>query len=51
METFLIASAILVFYVHIFNQIAKMYFDSDQQMKLVDVYRHFIPPTSIEISL
>jgi hypothetical protein len=50
METFLLASALLVFYVHIFNQIAKMYFDSDQ-MKLVDVYRHFIPPTSIEISL
>ena len=51
MDWFLLISTITITYVHVFNQIAKMYFDSDQTMTWVDLYRHFVPPTSFEITL
>ena len=49
MELFAIVFFVLIAYVNIFNQIAKMYFASDQTMSWFDFYRYFVP--SLEIRL
>lgn len=49
MEFFVIVFFVLIAYVNIFNQIAKMYFDSARTMTWFDFYRFFVP--SLEIRL
>jgi hypothetical protein len=49
MEFFVIVFFVLIAYVNIFNQIAKMYFASEQTMSWFDFYRYFVP--SLEIRL
>lgn len=46
-----IVAAVLFTYVHLFNTIAKMYFDSDRTLTLEDLYRKVIPPTDFHIQL
>lgn len=41
----------LLLYVHLFNAIAKMYFDSDQKMTWKDLYRKVMPPIHINIQI
>jgi hypothetical protein len=38
-----------VLYVHLFNAIATMYFDSDRQLTLMDLGKRFIPHAKIHI--
>ena len=50
-ETIAIVAAVLFTYVHLFNTIAKMYFDSDRRLTLGDLYRKVVPPTEFRIQL
>jgi hypothetical protein len=47
----IIAVFVIVFYVHLFNVIAKMYFDSERRLSLMDVVRRFVPPMKISIEI
>jgi hypothetical protein len=51
MRDFTIVAFVLILYVNVFNQIAKMYFESGQRMTWVDFYRYFVPIIEIRISL
>jgi hypothetical protein len=46
-----IVAAVLFTYVHLFNTIAKLYFDSDRTLTLEDLYRKVVPPTEFHIQL
>jgi hypothetical protein len=50
-ETFVIVAAVIFAYVHLFNQIAAMYFDSERTLTLEDLYRKVVPPTDFHIQL
>jgi hypothetical protein len=50
-ETIAIIAAVLFTYVHLFNTIAKMYFDSNRTLTLEDLYRKVIPPTDFHIQI
>ena len=50
-ETIAIIAAVLFTYVHLFNIIAKMYFDTDRTLTLEDLYRKVVPPTDFHIQL
>jgi hypothetical protein len=50
-ETIAIIAAVLFTYVHLFNTIAKLYFDSDRTLTLEDLYRKVIPATEFRIQL
>jgi hypothetical protein len=41
-ETIAIVSAIIFTYVHLFNTIAKLYFDSDRRLTLEDLYHKVV---------
>ena len=45
-ETIAIVAAVLFTYVHLFNTIAKLYFDSDRRLTLEDLYYKVVPPTT-----
>lgn len=47
----IVAVFVIVFYVHLFNVIAKLYFDSDRRLTLADVWRKIVPPMKISIEL
>jgi len=47
----LVFLAIAMFYVHVFNAIARMYFESDGQLTLRDLWRRFFPPIDLRIQL
>lgn len=47
-ETIAIISAVLFTYVHLFNTIAKLYFDSDRTLTLEDLYYKVVPTTPYE---
>ena len=49
--SWIIAVFVIVFYVHLFNVIAKMYFDSERRLSLMDVLRKFVPPMKISIEI
>lgn len=42
---------VVVLYVHLFNAIATMYFDSGRLLGLADLYRRVMPPVNISIEL
>lgn len=42
---------VTVLYVHLFNAIAELYFDSNQTMTWSDLYRRFAPPMKVTIEL
>ena len=50
-ETIAIIATVLFTYVHLFNTIAKLYFDSDRTLTLEDLYRKVVPPTEFHIQL
>jgi hypothetical protein len=50
-ETIAIIAAVLFTYVHLFNTIAKLYFDSDRTLTLEDLYRKVVPPMDLHIQL
>lgn len=47
-ETIAIIAAMLFTYVHLFNTIAKLYFDSDRTLTLEDLYYKVVPTTPYE---
>lgn len=36
-------------YVQLFNQVARMYFNSERTMTLYSLYRHFVPPMTLTL--
>ena len=50
-ETIIIIVAVLFTYVHLFNKIAGLYFDSERTLTLIDLYRKVVPPTDFHIQL
>ena len=44
-------AAVVFTYVHLFNKIAGMYFDSARTLTLEDLYRRVVPPTDFHIQL
>jgi hypothetical protein len=50
-ETLAIIAAVLFTYVHLFNKIAGLYFDSGRVLTLEDLYRKVVPPTDFHIQL
>jgi len=50
-ETIAIVAAVLFTYVHLFNTIAKLYFDSDRTLTLEDLYRKVVLTTLYESPL
>jgi hypothetical protein len=51
MEPFAIVAFVLIAYVNIFNEIAKIYFDSGRTMTWFDFYRYFVPSLEIRLAL
>jgi len=47
----LVFLAVAMFYVHVFNAIARMYFESEGQLTLRDLWRRFFPPIDLRIQL
>ena len=47
----IVAVFVIVFYVHLFNVIAKLYFDSERRLTLGDVWRKLVPPMKFSIEL
>lgn len=50
-ETIVVIAAVSFLYVHLFNKIAGMYFDSGRTLTLEDLYRRIVPPTDFHIQL
>lgn len=50
-ETLIVIVFVTMLYVHLFNRIAEMYFESGRTLTLRDLYRQFIPPTDLHIHL
>jgi hypothetical protein len=50
-ETIAIVAAMLFTYVHLFNTIARLYFDSNRTLTLEDLYHKVIPPTDFHIQV
>jgi len=50
-ETFVIVATMIFAYVHLFNKIAGMYFDSNRTLTLETLYRLVVPPTDFHIQL
>lgn len=42
---------VLVVYVHVFNAIATLYFESNRQLTLKDLWRRFFPGVKITIEM
>lgn len=40
-----------VLYVHLFNAVANLYFESDRTMTWMDLYHRFAPPVKVTIEL
>jgi hypothetical protein len=50
-ETLIVIAAVFFTYIHLFNQIATLYFDSGRTLTLEDLYRKVVPPTDFHIQL
>jgi hypothetical protein len=50
-ETLFVIAAVVFTYVHLFNKVASMYFDSSRTLTLTDLYRKIVPPTDFHIQL
>jgi hypothetical protein len=42
---------VLITYIHLFNAIATMYFDSGRQLQMVDLYRRVVPPMELTLKI
>jgi hypothetical protein len=42
---------LLITYIHLFNAIAGMYFDSGRQLQLSDLYRRVVPPMELTLKI
>ena len=42
---------VLILYIRIFNVIANLYFDSDRQLTLKDLWRRFFPSFKVTIEI
>ena len=42
---------VLVLYIHVFNAIANLYFDSNRQLTLKDLWRRFFPSFKLTIEI
>lgn len=49
MKSWLIFLAVLVLYVHLFNAIARQFFESGQTLTLGSLWRHIVPAGKITI--
>jgi hypothetical protein len=47
----LVFLAVAMFYVHVFNAVARMYFESNNELTLRDLWRRFVPPIDLRIQL
>jgi hypothetical protein len=47
----LIVVLVLLLYVHLFNAIARLYFESGRTLALKDIWRRFFPGIKIQIEL
>jgi hypothetical protein len=47
----LILIAVLVMYVHVFNVVANLYFESNRTLTLNDIWKKFAPPLRVTIEL
>ena len=47
----LIVVLVALLYVHLFNAIARAYFDSNQTLTLGDLWRRFFPTISLRLEL
>jgi hypothetical protein len=47
----LIPLGIALFYVHVFNAVARLYFESEGTLTLRDLWRRFLPPIDLRIQL
>jgi hypothetical protein len=47
----LVFLAVAMFYVHVFNAIARIDFESNGQLTLRDLWRRFLPPIDLRIQL
>lgn len=50
-EALFVIAAVLFTYVHLFNKIAGLYFESGRTLTLEDLYRRVVPPTDFHIQL
>lgn len=48
MNWWIISLVVLVLYVHLFNIVANLYFDSERTLTLKDLWRKVVPPIKIE---
>lgn len=51
MNAWIVGIFVAMLYIHLFNAIANMYFDSGRSLGLSDLYRRFLPPVKISIEL
>ena len=51
MKQLYIFLAVGVLYVHLFNAVTHMYFESGQTLTLEQLYRKVVPPTDLHIRL
>lgn len=42
---------VMMLYIHVFNAVASLYFDSLQTMTWKDLFHRFVPPVEITIKL
>jgi hypothetical protein len=49
--SWVVAVFVIVFYIHLFNVVAKMYFESDRRLTLGDIWRRFVPPIKFSIEV
>lgn len=42
---------VLVLYIHVFNAIANLYFESDRKLTLKDLWRRFFPSFKVTIEV
>jgi hypothetical protein len=47
----LIALAVIILYVHLFNAVATKYFESGRTLSFQDIYRKMVPPVKITVEL
>jgi hypothetical protein len=50
-ENVVVVITVIFTYVHLFNKIATMYFDTDRTLQLEDLYRRVVPPMNFHIQL
>jgi hypothetical protein len=47
----LVFLAVAMFYIHVFNAVARMYFESNNELTLRDLWRRFFPPIDLRIQI